>query len=75
MYKPKQTKVILKKGEPKKEYKLTRKQKIFADKYIETGNGTKSALEAYNTTDYDSANTIARENLQKPPIKAYLEDK
>jgi hypothetical protein len=35
-----------------KKYKLTKKQKAFADKYLETNNATQSALETYDTKDY-----------------------
>ena len=58
-----------------KKNKLTPKQKRFVDKYLETGNGTRSALEAYDTEDYNTAHSIASENLQKPTIMAYLEQK
>jgi len=53
--------------------KLTPKQKKFADKYLETGNGTKSALAAYDTEDYQTAASIAEENLKKPEIIVYLD--
>lgn len=54
--------------------KLTPKQKKFADKYLETGNGTKSALETYDTEDYQTAASIAGENLNKPEIIVYLDE-
>ncbi len=54
--------------------KLTKKQRDFVDAYIETGNGTKSALIAYDTEDYSTADSIATENLQKPAIVAALEE-
>lgn len=50
---------------------LTLKQKRFADKYLETGNGTQAALEAYPTTP-DVAKCIAYENLAKPHIEEYV---
>lgn len=53
--------------------KLTPKQKKFADEYIKTGNGTKSALKTYDTDDYSTAASIANENLNKPEIVAYLD--
>ena len=53
--------------------KLTPKQKKFADKYLETGNGTRSALAAYDTEDYQTAASIAEENLKKPEIIVYLD--
>jgi len=54
---------------------ITKKQKDFADRYLETGNWTKSALEVYDTDDYATAWNIASDNLKKPQIKAYLDDK
>jgi phage terminase small subunit len=55
--------------------KLTKKQKIFAKEYLQTGNGTKSALKAYNTNNNKTASVIATENLEKPSIIKYLESK
>ena len=54
---------------------LTKKQKKFCDKYLETGNGVKSAEEVYNTKNYNTAGVMANENLKKPKIKEYLESK
>lgn len=54
---------------------LTKKQKEFADEYLETGNGTKAALKAYDTKKEETAAVIASENLRKPKVQAYLEDK
>ena len=48
--------------------KLTFKQKAFVKEYLRTGHGTKSALKAYDTDDYNTADSIAVENLQKPTI-------
>jgi len=48
--------------------KLTKKQKTFVKEYLKTGNGAKSALKSYNTTDNLTARTIASENLTKPNI-------
>lgn len=47
---------------------LTPKQDKFLKRYLETGNGTRSALEVYDTTDYNTAHAIASENLRKPTI-------
>lgn len=55
--------------------KITKKQKEFADAYLETGNGTQSALKAYDTEDYNTAHSIASENLQKPTVQEYLASK
>lgn len=53
---------------------LTKKEKGFADDYIDTGNGTKSALKNYDTEDISTAGVIAYENLRKPKIQKYLID-
>lgn len=54
---------------------LTLKQRRFVEVYLANGgNGVRAALAAYNTEDYDTANAIARENLQKPPIRAAIDD-
>ena len=54
--------------------KLTKKQKAFADKYLETDHGQDSVLETYDTTDPNTARAIASENLTKPNIVQYLEE-
>lgn len=52
----------------------TVKQTKFVKAYVENGgNGTQAALSAYDTNDYDTANQIAVENLQKPTVKAAIE--
>lgn len=55
--------------------RLTKKEKGLADDFIETGNGTQSALNHYNTTDPDSAAAIASRVLSKDKVRQYLEDK
>lgn len=55
--------------------KLTKKEKGFAKDYLETGNGTQSALSNYDTEDENTAASIASENLRKPKIIEYLESK
>jgi len=55
--------------------KLTKKQKDFADKYLQTGNGAISALQTYDTKDYNTGAVIASENLKKHNVIAYLESK
>lgn len=62
-------------GRKKQQPRLTKKEKGFADAYIETGNGVQSALQNYNTDSYGTAAVIAHENLSKPKVKAYLESK
>jgi phage terminase small subunit len=52
---------------------LTIKQKKFVKAYAETGNGTKAALQSYDTTDSDTARAIASENLAKPTIRFAVE--
>lgn len=49
--------------------KLTKKQKGFVKDYLETGNGTQSALKNYDTKDYKTASVISAENLDKPSIQ------
>lgn len=53
--------------------KLTEKQKRFCDYYIETGNATEAARKAgySKKTSY----SIGQENLKKPEIKAYINEK
>jgi len=68
------TKKVINK-EPKKEIKLTRKQKAFCDKYIETGNATESAMQTYNCKNRNVARNVWPDNLAKPSIKHYLQDK
>lgn len=52
--------------------RLTKKQRIFVNEYADTGNGTRAALEAYDTDDEDVAAVIAVENLGKPKIQEEL---
>lgn len=52
-----------------KEKRLSKKEKIFIETFIETGNGTEAALEAYNTNSRNTASVIASENLAKPKIQ------
>lgn len=53
--------------------KLTKKQKAFADYYIQTGNGRDSAIKAGYSER--SAHVIASENLTKPNIKKYMKQR
>lgn len=58
-----------------KRKKLTIKQELFAQKYVEhQGNGTQAALEVYDTTDNNTAHSIATENLQKPAVSERVND-
>ena len=49
--------------------KLTKKEEGFVKDYAKTGNGVQSALKNYDTEDYQTANQIAIQNLQKPIIQ------
>ncbi|MFA6077372.1 MAG: terminase small subunit, partial [Candidatus Paceibacterota bacterium] len=64
--KPKKKPLRIPRG--KRSDRLTRKQKIFVEEYALTENGTQSALKAYDTKDYNTANSIANENLKKPIV-------
>lgn len=48
--------------------RLTRKQRTFVQGFVEHGNGTQAALEAYDTQDPKVAAVIASENLNKPNV-------
>lgn len=48
--------------------KLTKKESDFAKEYARTGNGTQSALKAYDTKSVTVAGSMATENLKKPKI-------
>ena len=53
--------------------KLTEKQKRFADYYIELGNATQAAINAGYAKR--SAQQIGAENLLKPVIKSYIDER
>ena len=54
-------------------YKLTVKQQKFCDEYIKSGNATEAALKAgYRSR---TAYSIGNENLKKPELKKYIEEK
>lgn len=57
--------------------RLSKKQKIFADHYLETGNGTQSALKAYEIEGKAPAKTasvMAVETLASLSVMQYLQD-
>jgi hypothetical protein len=54
---------------------LTPKQQKFAQNYLETGNATEAASRAYKPKNRATARVIGSENLTKPNIKAFLEEK
>ena len=54
-------------------HKLTVKQQKFCDEYIRSGNATEAALKAgYRSR---TAYSIGNENLKKPELKKYIEEK
>jgi len=54
--------------------RLKQKQKAFIAEYISNGqNGVQAALKVYDTEDYNTANQIAIDNLQKPTIKREID--
>lgn len=53
--------------------KLTERQKRFADYYIKTGNATESARKAGYSSK--TAQEMGYENLRKPHIGAYIEER
>ena len=53
--------------------KLTIKQKKFADEYIISGNATQAAINAGYSEK--TARKIGSENLTKPDIKAYIDER
>ena len=55
--------------------KLTQKQREFAGKYLETGNATEAAMRSYMPKKRATARSIGSENLTKPNIRAYLEER
>lgn len=65
----------------KPKYKLTRKQKAFADELINNPkiSATQAALKHYGKpgkpTSYQTAGQIAEDNLKKPHVVSYLAEK
>lgn len=53
--------------------KLTLKQQRFADEYIISGNATQAAIKAGYSKR--TAGVIADENLKKPKIRAYIDER
>ncbi len=47
----------------------TLKQKRFAKKYVETGNGSESAKAVYDVSTDESARAVASQNLTKLPVQ------
>jgi phage terminase small subunit len=55
--------------------KLTLKQAKFAQGYLETGNATEAANLVYRVKNRNTAHAIGAENLRKPTIREYLDEK
>jgi len=53
--------------------RLTLKQLKFIQIYIESGNATKAAMEAYNCKNENVAKSLGSENLTKPDIACEIE--
>ena len=54
---------------------LTVKERKHADLWLETGNGTKAAREAYNASSDNVAASISSQNLRKLKVQAYIQGK
>ncbi|MFN8502350.1 terminase small subunit [Kouleothrix sp.] len=63
----------MKKTKEKPEAKLTLKQKLFCDWYLKLANGTQAAIKAGYSEH--TAQSIATENLTKPLIQAYINER
>ena len=53
---------------------LTRKQRVFADEYINSGNASLAVKKAYNVKNNQTARSMGSENLTKPNIREYIEE-
>lgn len=58
-----------------KQPKLTHKQALFIDYYIETLNATESYVQAFNAKNRDTARTESSKLLAKPNIKMAIEQR
>lgn len=62
------------KGNDGKIYKITLKEKLFCETYLETrGSGVDAALRVYNCKNRQVAWTMASQELIKPQIIAYID--
>lgn len=66
-------KKITKKSLITEEFKLTLKFRRWLDVYIQTGNATEAAMQAYDCKDRDSARALGSENLAKLNYVEFLE--
>ena len=73
--KPIQSKTAQENATVKKPRPLTIKQRKFIDAVVETWNASEAASRAYKTNNRVTAWSIWKENLQKPQIKAAIEDR
>lgn len=53
---------------------ITRKQKLFVSRYLETGNATKAVLFAYNTTKPNAAKVIGSKLLTNANVRGAIEE-
>ena len=53
--------------------RMTEKQKLFCDFYIETGNAKEAAIRAVYSEK--TAKQIGQENLTKPDLRAYIDER
>ena len=60
---------------PTKQPKLTPKQALFIDHYVETLNATESYVQAFNAKNRDTARTESSKLLAKPNIKIAIEQR
>lgn len=65
----------IKKKPIKKQRPLTIKQRKFIDEVVKTGNASEAASKVYKCKNRVVAWSIGTENLQKPLIKAGIEDR
>lgn len=54
---------------------MTDKQKIFCEKYIQCWNATEAARQAGYSGSYETLRAIGSENLTKPNIREYIDDR
>jgi hypothetical protein len=61
-------------GNDNKKYRLTLKEKLFCERYLDyTGNGAEAAWSVYKCKTIRIAASLAYENLIKPHIMAYVD--
>lgn len=55
-------------------WKLTQKQKDFADELLRTGDAIESAIRAYSPKNRNGARVVAFNNLRNEKIRDYIQD-